>query len=106
MSTTALTPAIDSLRATTQSPDIRELTEDVSDSPYYNADVAPAGRAQRKWATRDIACLWIGMCACVPTYMLASSMIDVGVNWYQALSTSALGNLIVLIPMILNAHAG
>ena len=44
--------------------------------------------------------------ACVPTYMLASSLIDRGMNWWQAVLTIFLGNCIVLVPMILNAHAG
>jgi NCS1 family nucleobase:cation symporter-1 len=46
------------------------------------------------------------MAACIPTYMLASSLIGVGMNWWQAVLTIFLGNLIVLVPMILNAHAG
>ncbi len=46
------------------------------------------------------------MSACIPTYMLASSLIGGGMNWSQAIVTIFLGNLIVLIPMILNAHAG
>ena len=46
------------------------------------------------------------MSACIPTYMLASSLIGGGMNWWEAVLTIFLGNLIVLIPMILNAHAG
>jgi NCS1 family nucleobase:cation symporter-1 len=38
--------------------------------------------------------------------MLASSLIAEGMNWWQAVVTITLGNAIVLIPMILNAHAG
>src|SRR5205823_9923316 len=54
----------------------------------------------------SIAALWISMAACIPTYMLASSLIDGGMNWYQAVLTVFLGNAIVLVPMVLNAHAG
>jgi NCS1 family nucleobase:cation symporter-1 len=85
---------------------IRELTEDVSDSAFYNRDIAPTTRAQRKWGLKDIAALWISMSACIPTYMLASSLIVEGMNWWQAVLTIFLGNTIVLIPMVLNAHAG
>jgi NCS1 family nucleobase:cation symporter-1 len=42
----------------------------------------------------------------VTTYMLASSLIAGGMNWKQAVGTILLGNLIVLLPMLLNAHAG
>ncbi len=76
------------------------------ESPYINEDLAPATLAQRKWATKDIAALWISMSACVPTYMLASSLIAEGMSWWQAVLTITLGNIIVLAPMILNAHAG
>jgi nucleobase:cation symporter-1, NCS1 family len=86
--------------------DIRELTGGISNSPYYNADIAPTSRSERKWGTADIAALWISMCACIPTYMLASSLIAEGMNWWQAVLTITLGNIIVLVPMILNAHAG
>ena len=54
----------------------------------------------------SFAALWISMSACIPTYMLASSLIGGGMNWWQAILTIFLGNLIVLIPMVLNAHAG
>ena len=42
----------------------------------------------------------------VTTYMLAAGLIAAGMNWLQAIATILLGNLIVLIPMLLNAHAG
>src|SRR4051794_25667951 len=85
---------------------IVELTTDVSDSPYYSHDMAPVPRAGRRWGMKDIAVLWISMSACIPTYMLASSLIAGGMNWWQAVLTVFLGNVIVLVPMVLNAHAG
>ncbi len=85
---------------------IHELVNRPVDSAYHNDDLAPTMLADRKWATKDIAALWISMAACVPTYMLASSLIAGGMNWSQAVFTVFLGNVIVLIPMILNAHAG
>src|SRR6059036_1517916 len=54
----------------------------------------------------SFAALWISMAACIPTYMLASSLIGGGMNWWQAVLTIFLGNLIVLVPMVLNADAG
>jgi|SRR5450759_571081 len=78
----------------------------VDDSPLINKDIAPTKISERKWGTYDMAALWISMSACIPTYMLASSLISEGMNWYQAVLTVFLGNVIVLIPMILNAHAG
>src|SRR5688572_12457426 len=89
-----------------QSTEIVELHEDVSSSNYFSQDMAPVPAAQRRWSARDMAVLWISMSACIPTYMLASSLIDLGMNWWQAVLTIFLGNCIVLVPMVLNAHAG
>lgn len=86
--------------------EIVELTEDVSQSSLYNEDLAPVPVSQRTWNKWHIAAIWVGMAVCIPTYMLASSLIGQGMNWWQALITILLGNLIVLIPMILNAHVG
>src|SRR5262245_14723138 len=85
---------------------VQELTADLSGSPYFSHDMAPVPRAGRRWGLKDMAALWISMAACVPTYQLASGMIEKGMNWWQAMITILLGNLIVLVPMVLNAHAG
>jgi NCS1 family nucleobase:cation symporter-1 len=86
--------------------DFPQSREDVSKSPYYSPDMAPVPAEGRKWGARDLAVLWISLSACVPTYMLASSLIELGMNWWQGVLTIFLGNCIVLIPMALNAHAG
>src|SRR5262249_28188857 len=67
---------------------------------------APVPASKRKWKVGSFAALWISMSACIPTYMLASSLIGGGMNWWHAVLTIFLGNVIVLIPMVLNAHAG
>jgi len=71
-----------------------------------NPDLAPVPIEQRTWSMWHVAALWIGMAVCIPTYTLASSMISQGMSWWQAVLTVMLGNLIVLIPMILNGHGG
>jgi nucleobase:cation symporter-1, NCS1 family len=76
------------------------------DSRLYNADLAPTTAAQRTWGTYNYIALWFSMSMEVTTYMLASSLIAGGMNWKQAILTILLGNLIVLVPMLLNAHAG
>lgn len=86
--------------------EIIDLQTNVSDSPLYSADFAPIPRASRNWGVRDFASIWVGMAVQIPTYMLASSMIEQGMNWWQAMLTVLLGNIIVLVPMVLNAHAG
>jgi NCS1 family nucleobase:cation symporter-1 len=86
--------------------DFEELREDVSDSPLWNKDLAPTTIRERTWSTWNIAALWIGMSVVITTYTLAGGFIEAGMNWWQAMLTILLGNTIVLIPMMLNAHAG
>src|SRR5438270_9027068 len=78
----------------------------IPDSAYSKSDLRPTTLKERRSGTKDLAALWISMSACIPTYMLASSLIAEGMNWWQAVLTIFLGNTIVLIPMVLNAHAG
>lgn len=80
--------------------------EAVRESSLYNKDLAPVAPERRRWRTYNYAALWISMSVNIPTYMLASGMIAGGMNWKQALFTVFLGNVLVLIPMLLNAHAG
>ncbi len=76
------------------------------DPSLYNPDLAPIPAEKRTWGTYNYASLWVAMSVCIPTYMLASGLIAGGMSWAQAVTTIFLGNLIVLIPMLLNAHAG
>jgi len=76
------------------------------DASLYNPDLAPIPPEKRSWGTYNYASLWVAMSVCIPTYMLASGLIAGGMSWIQAVITILLGNLIVLIPMLLNAHAG
>ncbi|HEV1995618.1 MAG TPA: cytosine permease [Candidatus Acidoferrum sp.] len=80
--------------------------ETIESSSLYNKDLAPVSSERRTWRTYNYAALWISMSVNIPTYMLASGMIAGGMNWKQALFTVFLGNVLVLIPMLLNAHAG
>ena len=80
--------------------------ETIRSSALYNKDLAPVPPERRTWGTYAYAALWISMSVNIPTYMLASGMIAGGMNWKQALFTVFLGNVLVLIPMLLNAHAG
>lgn len=83
-----------------------ELKENLEGSRLYNKDLAPTSIKERTWNTYNYTALWVGMAHCIPTYMLAGGLIALGMNWLQALITITLGNLIVLVPMLLNAHPG
>ncbi|MFO0600042.1 MAG: NCS1 family nucleobase:cation symporter-1 [Myxococcaceae bacterium] len=85
---------------------LAELPADIGQSPLFNADLAPVPGKRRNWSTYNFAALWISMAHCIPTYMMAGGLVAVGMNWWQALLTIGLGNIIVLVPILLNAHPG
>ncbi|HSL00969.1 MAG TPA: NCS1 family nucleobase:cation symporter-1 [Rubrobacteraceae bacterium] len=85
---------------------LARIKAEVSASSLYNEDLAPTGPEERTWNTYHIAALWIGMSIVITTYLLASGLMAAGMNWWQALLTISLGNVLVLVPMLLNAHAG
>lgn len=73
---------------------------------YSNSDLDVVPLDKRTWGTWNYAALWISMSLCIPSYMLASSLIEGGMNWWQAILTVFLGNAIVVLPMVLNGAAG
>src|SRR6266508_6062459 len=100
-----MTYSSDTIRHTDGRVELRDHSS-IESSPLYNEDLASAPVAKRNWTTYNYAALWISMAHCIPTYMLASGLIASGMNWWQALVTVALGNTIVLIPILLNSHPG
>jgi NCS1 family nucleobase:cation symporter-1 len=93
-------------RGAAYTPDVVATTEDLSGSPLWNPDLAPTPPERRTWSTYNIAALWIGMSVVITTYTLASGLMSQGMTWWQAMLVILLGNVIVLVPMVLNAHAG
>jgi NCS1 family nucleobase:cation symporter-1 len=76
------------------------------DHHLSNDDLEPTGTARRSWTMWNIAALWVGMAVCIPTYTLASGLVAKGWSWQASVGAIALGNVVVLLPMVLNAHAG
>jgi NCS1 family nucleobase:cation symporter-1 len=87
-----------------------ELTPEVDASldaySLHNEDLAPVPIAKRTWTTYNYLALWVGMSINIPSWLLASGLIAIGMSWTQAIMTIFLGNLIVLVPMLLISHAG
>ncbi|HEX7024471.1 MAG TPA: NCS1 family nucleobase:cation symporter-1 [Gemmatimonadales bacterium] len=82
------------------------MSASIPPSPYLNEDLAPTATAGRSWNLWHFLSLWVGLSVCIPTYMLAASLIQAGMNWWQSLLTILLGNAIVFVVLAVNAHAG
>jgi nucleobase:cation symporter-1, NCS1 family len=83
-----------------------EVDASLDASPLHNGDLAPVPIAKRIWSTYNYVALWIGMAHNVATWTLAAGLVPLGMAWYQAILTLMLANDIVLVPMLLNSHAG
>lgn len=77
-----------------------------ADRSLYNADLAPVAADRRTWSWVHFTALWVGMAINIPTYTLASSLVERGWSWQSAVGAIVLGNLIVFLPIVLNSHAG
>ena len=82
------------------------MSTSIAESHLSNKDLAPTGPERRTWGTYNLAALWVGLSIVITTYTLASGLIAAGMSWWQGLLTVALGNLIVLVPILLNSHPG
>ena len=63
-----------------------EVPVSIPPGPLSNADLAPTPASGRTWNQWHFASLWIAMSVCIPTYMLAASLINAGLNWWQSLA--------------------
>ena len=81
--------------------------DDIANSPRYNEDIAPTRASQRTWSKWNVASLWVGMAICVPTYILGGVLTAAfGLSVSEALWTILIANVVVLIPLTLNAFPG
>ena len=84
-----------------------DVGDDIANSPRYNEDIAPTRAEQRTWTRWNVASLWVGMAICVPTYMLGGVLTAYfGLSVAEALWTILIANIVVLIPLTLNAFPG
>jgi NCS1 family nucleobase:cation symporter-1 len=72
----------------------------------WNDDLRPCTLEEHSWPGSKFAALWIGMCLCLPTYSLASSMIAMGMNWWESVLTIFTGSIAVMVAILLVSHAG
>ena len=99
-------PAVSSLRTVGEHVEL-VLGDDLASSPRYNDDIAPTRASQRTWSKWNIASLWVGMAICVPTYLLGGVLTAYfGLSVSEALWTILIANIVVLVPLTLNAFPG
>lgn len=78
----------------------------MSERTFVNEDLVPVPQDKRTWTALNYFSLWVGMAVCIPSYMIAASLISAGMSLFQAVACVFLGNFIVLIPMLLNGKVG
>ncbi len=99
-------PPVSTLRTVGEHVEL-DLGQDLANSPRYNDDIAPTKAAQRTWTRWNVAALWVGMAICVPTYTLGGVLTAYfGLSVGEALWTILIANIVVLIPLTLNAFPG
>ena len=102
----AALPPVSSLRTVGEHVEL-VLGEDLASSPRYNDDIAPTRAQQRTWSRWNVASLWVGMAICVPTYTLGGVLTAYfGLSVAEALWTILIANIVVLVPLTLNAFPG
>ena len=100
------TPSVSTLRHVGEHIEL-DVGEDIANSPRYNEDIAPTRAAQRTWSRWNVASLWVGMAICVPTYTLGGVLTAYfGLSVAEALWTVLIANIVVLVPLTLNAYPG
>lgn len=91
-------------------PDLYILEESViaelATSKYLNEDLKPTSPSERTWTTYNVAMLWVGMIIAITGFSFSASLVALGLSPVAAIANVAIGNLIVLIPMQINSHAG
>jgi len=84
-----------------------ELRKEYTNEPYlWNKDFHPTPITIRKWGPWTYLAIWFGMVTIVPTWTLSGVGLDFGLNWWQSILLMFLGNLIVLVPMLIQSHGG
>ncbi|WP_202965440.1 cytosine permease [Acidilobus saccharovorans] len=84
-----------------------ELTAGFPEEKFlWNPDIHPVPISRRTWGALTYFLIWVSMAFIVPSWTLASIGLLLGLTPLQAIFTVFLGNLIVVIPMIIQSHGG
>jgi nucleobase:cation symporter-1, NCS1 family len=84
-----------------------ELDKTFPEEKYlWNEDFHPTPLKLRRWGSWTFFGIWFGMAIEVESWALVSIGYSFGLNWFYSLMAVVVGNLIVLVPMIIQSHGG
>ncbi|KAL6300389.1 permease for cytosine/purines, uracil, thiamine, allantoin-domain-containing protein [Sparassis latifolia] len=75
-------------------------------SLLVNDDLSPVGPEKRTWGTWNFVAFWIADSFNINTWMIASSMVQLGLSWWQAWIAVWVGYGVVAPFIVLNARPG
>jgi NCS1 family nucleobase:cation symporter-1 len=84
-----------------------ELLKNFPEEHYlWNPDFHPTPVSKRTWGAGTYFAIWLGMVVIIPTWTLSTVGLALGLSWSTVLLLMFLGNLIVLIPTLIQSHGG
>ncbi|MEL9929682.1 MAG: cytosine permease [Sulfolobales archaeon] len=84
-----------------------ELLKNFEDEKLlWNKDIHPTPIEKRSWGALTYFWIWVSMVFIIPSWTLASIGIMYGLNPIESVIIVFLGNLIVLVPMLIQSHGG
>lgn len=86
----------------------RDASQQLSNSQLFlsNRDLLPVPKSQRTWKAWNFVAFWTADCFNVNTWMIVSSMVQLGLSWWQAWLCVWIGYSITAPFIVLNARPG
>ncbi len=72
----------------------------------WNKDVHPTSKEARHWGAWSFFAVWFGMTIQVESWALVSVGYAFGLNWFWSVASVFIGNIVVLVPMLIQSHGG
>jgi NCS1 family nucleobase:cation symporter-1 len=76
------------------------------DPTLYNDDLRPTEPKERRWTWLNYSTVWMGMVHNIVAYTTAAGLIALGMSVWEAIATTILANVILIVAMCLNGVAG
>jgi NCS1 family nucleobase:cation symporter-1 len=87
--------------------EIETATHESPKPIHSHESLNPIPKDERYWSFFHFAALWATLSISLPQYMFGATMVaSMGFNWWQTVLVVLIGNIIALVPLILNAWPG